>query len=227
METSIYLSFDLEEEGVKMETSMYDRQKSLGLKIPHSVAVVGVGGVGSWVAFNLALTGVPELILIDPDRVELSNLNRTPFKSVDVGTPKVAAMASLIYERRLNNCNLSLSQNRIEDCDLSLWQEPEIVVDCRDVVSPLPRGWQEKVPIVGGYDGFSITLHVNPRPESIWGDGPTTYTVTPSWLVPPQFIAVLITGYICSGIVENKKEISLTVDFREFLKNLLGMEQRR
>ena len=206
--------------------AMYDRQKSLELKIPHSVAVVGVGGVGSWVAFNLALTGVPELILIDPDRVELSNLNRTPFKSVDVGKPKVAAMASLIYERRLG-CNLSLSQNRIEDCDLSLWQEPEIVVDCRDVVSPLPRGWQEKVPIVGGYDGFSITLHANPKPESIWGGGgPTTYTITPSWLVPPQFIAVLITGYICSGI-ENKKEISLTVDFREFLKNLLGMEQRR
>ncbi|MCU0755783.1 MAG: ThiF family adenylyltransferase [Xanthomonadales bacterium] len=40
------------------------------------VAIVGVGGLGPLVAENLARLGVGELILIDPDRLETSNLNR-------------------------------------------------------------------------------------------------------------------------------------------------------
>jgi molybdopterin/thiamine biosynthesis adenylyltransferase len=40
------------------------------------VAVVGLGGLGSFVALELAYLGVGHLTLIDPDRVELTNLNR-------------------------------------------------------------------------------------------------------------------------------------------------------
>ncbi len=41
-----------------------------------SVAIVGIGGLGSPVAFYLAGAGVGRLILIDSERPELSNLNR-------------------------------------------------------------------------------------------------------------------------------------------------------
>ncbi|MCM5678180.1 tRNA threonylcarbamoyladenosine dehydratase [Schlegelella sp. S2-27] len=40
------------------------------------VAVVGVGGVGSWAAEALARSGVAELTLIDLDHVAVSNINR-------------------------------------------------------------------------------------------------------------------------------------------------------
>lgn len=40
------------------------------------VAVVGVGGVGSHVVQQLAFLGVGSIVLIDPDRLETTNLNR-------------------------------------------------------------------------------------------------------------------------------------------------------
>lgn len=41
-----------------------------------SVAVVGVGGVGSWAAEALARSGVARLVLVDLDHVSESNINR-------------------------------------------------------------------------------------------------------------------------------------------------------
>lgn len=54
------------------------------------VAVVGLGGLGSHVAQQLAYLGVREFVLIDPDRVEETNLNRLiGARPKDVGKPKV------------------------------------------------------------------------------------------------------------------------------------------
>ncbi|MGH3976215.1 MAG: HesA/MoeB/ThiF family protein [Pseudonocardiaceae bacterium] len=61
------------------------------------VAVVGVGGLGSFVALELAYLGVGHLILIDPDLVELSNLNRLiGARPDDVGRYKVDVFRELI-----------------------------------------------------------------------------------------------------------------------------------
>lgn len=61
------------------------------------VAVVGVGGVGSWVAEALARCGVAGLVLIDLDHVAESNINRQVQATTStVGQAKVLALAERI-----------------------------------------------------------------------------------------------------------------------------------
>jgi molybdopterin/thiamine biosynthesis adenylyltransferase len=61
------------------------------------VAVVGLGGLGSFAALELAYLGVGHLTLIDPDRIELSNLNRLIGAGPeDVGRYKVDIFRELI-----------------------------------------------------------------------------------------------------------------------------------
>lgn len=63
------------------------------------VAVVGIGGVGGYVAEALARSGVGTLVLIDHDVVALSNLNRqiVALEST-IGRPKVEVMAERIAQ---------------------------------------------------------------------------------------------------------------------------------
>jgi hypothetical protein len=58
------------------------------------VVVIGVGGLGSWIIFNLLSCGIGSLRLVDSDRVEASNLNRSIlFTEDDVGMSKTTAAA--------------------------------------------------------------------------------------------------------------------------------------
>ncbi len=54
------------------EIDLEGQQRLLGSR----VVIFGLGGLGSPLAMYLATSGVGELVLVDPDRVELSNLQR-------------------------------------------------------------------------------------------------------------------------------------------------------
>ncbi len=63
------------------------------------VAVVGVGGVGSWVVEALARSGIGELTLIDMDDVCITNTNRQlPALAHTVGRSKVEVLAERAAE---------------------------------------------------------------------------------------------------------------------------------
>ena len=61
------------------------------------VGVVGIGGVGSWVAEALARSGIGQLTLVDLDHIAESNINRQVHATtVSVGQAKVQAMRERI-----------------------------------------------------------------------------------------------------------------------------------
>jgi tRNA threonylcarbamoyladenosine dehydratase len=63
------------------------------------VAVVGIGGVGSWAAEALARSGVGRITLIDFDHVAESNINRQVHALADtIGMAKVQAMQKRIAQ---------------------------------------------------------------------------------------------------------------------------------
>jgi molybdopterin-synthase adenylyltransferase len=98
-----------------------------------SVAIVGLGGLGSPVALYLAAAGVGRLGLIDDQDVELSNLNRQIlFEECDVGRPKVEAAAGrlLILDSalRLDPRKESVRASNVQ----AIVAEYDLVVDATD-----------------------------------------------------------------------------------------------
>lgn len=63
-----------------------------------TVAVCGLGGLGSHIAMALARAGVGRLLLFDHDRVEVSNLHRQQYKAAQVGQYKTDALAETLRE---------------------------------------------------------------------------------------------------------------------------------
>lgn len=61
-----------------------------------SVAIAGLGGLGSQIAVMLARAGVGKLFLVDFDKVELTNLNRQAYGMDDLGRPKTEALAEIL-----------------------------------------------------------------------------------------------------------------------------------
>jgi molybdopterin/thiamine biosynthesis adenylyltransferase len=122
------------------ELERYDRQLRVwGVeaqeRLRRSTAlVVGVGGLGSPVATYLAATGVGRLVLVDPEVVELSNLNRQVLHwTTDLGRAKVESAAEKL--RKLNpHVEVVAVRRRIESLEdaVQLVREADVVVDCLD-----------------------------------------------------------------------------------------------
>ena len=72
-----------------------ERQKAFS---NATVAVCGLGGLGSNVSISLARAGVGKLILMDFDRVDITNLHRQQYKAAQLGRPKVEALAENLRE---------------------------------------------------------------------------------------------------------------------------------
>ena len=63
-----------------------------------TVAVCGLGGLGSNIAVALARAGIGKLLLIDFDRVDITNLHRQQYKANQIGLYKADALAENLLE---------------------------------------------------------------------------------------------------------------------------------
>lgn len=63
-----------------------------------TVAVCGLGGLGSNIAISLARAGIGSLILIDFDRVDITNLHRQQYKASQIGEYKTDALTENLKE---------------------------------------------------------------------------------------------------------------------------------
>lgn len=63
-----------------------------------AVAVCGLGGLGSSIAVALARAGIGRLILIDHDRVDVTNLHRQQYKASQIGKYKTESLSENLKE---------------------------------------------------------------------------------------------------------------------------------
>ena len=63
-----------------------------------TVAVCGLGGLGSNIAISLARAGIGKLILIDFDKVDITNLHRQQYKANQIGMCKTEALQNNLKE---------------------------------------------------------------------------------------------------------------------------------
>ena len=78
----------------------YQRQAELGINQDQHVAIIGCGGVGSWIALYLGLAGVRAITIYDSDTLDTHNLNRFPLGPAALGKHKSVAMAEHLQELR-------------------------------------------------------------------------------------------------------------------------------
>lgn len=114
---------------------LYGDAGAAALRAGH-VAVIGIGGVGSWVAEALARSAVGRLTLIDLDNVAESNTNRQVHAlDGNYGKPKVSAMAERIAA--INpRCDVTLIEDFVEldNLDAMLGGGFDWIVDAIDSV---------------------------------------------------------------------------------------------
>jgi molybdopterin-synthase adenylyltransferase len=121
------------------ELEVFDRQirvfGATGQRALQSlrVAIVGLGGTGSLIAQELAHLGVRDFILVDPDVIEASNLNRVANSSAKgVGRPKVDVAGAYI-ETIANSASVSRVQGDVIQAQIARQlRDVDLIFGCTD-----------------------------------------------------------------------------------------------
>jgi sulfur carrier protein ThiS adenylyltransferase len=97
-----------------------------------SVAIAGLGGLGSNIAISLARIGIGKLLLIDFDVVEPSNLNRQQYFIKHIGMKKTDALKNIIRDCNpfvdVETKDIFIYENNIEE----IFKNVDIIVEAFD-----------------------------------------------------------------------------------------------
>ena len=123
------------------QTEKYSRQiiiEKIGISgqkkiLKSSICIVGCGGLGSSAAQYLSMAGVGNIMLIDNDLINLSNLNRqTLFFEKDIGKYKVDTLKKNLQE--INpEAKIKISKRKISKKNIDNYLSAyKIILDCTD-----------------------------------------------------------------------------------------------
>lgn len=119
------------------------------------VLVVGLGGLGSPLALYLASSGVGEMVLVDDDHVDESNLQRQiAHTEASIGTNKAESAAARIHEINTST-KLTSIKRRLDRSELSgLLETVDLAFDATDNLASRhllnETCWNLGVPLVSG-----------------------------------------------------------------------------
>lgn len=173
----------------------YERQESLNINREQAVAVIGVGGVGSWVVEFLCLAGVQRLELYDGDTVSDHNLNRLPLPPSTVGQLKTQALADALRGR-----DTEIVAHLKFDPEILL--EPLIcdwIVCCTDSLASRRMIWKyakdngiKYMEVGADGDGWTVTYQ---PPDRSTGE-PDVYRQVPIHIAPCAMAASVAVMYV-------------------------------
>ena len=161
-----------------------------------TVAVCGLGGLGSNVAINLARAGIKKLILVDFDSVEVTNLQRQQYKANQVGLPKAKALVENLKEItpyvELESYNEKITEANIDkfvkDADVvcEAFDNPEAKsMLVNEVLEKYPQKYLVAASGMAGADSAnSITTRKISKRFYLCGDGKSDVTQGLALLAP-------------------------------------------
>jgi len=194
--------------------------------IPKSVAIVGVGGIGSWTAMLFSqIKGVKRIGLFDEDLIEESNLERTWFKLQDLNTKKSIAMKDQIKARR-TDINV-LAYDHLTEENKNLLNLYDLKIVCADKRSVRQMVLECKNSISTGYDIDEEKDWISVSETMLWslsgGDEDDEYTIEPSWGVPAMMGALITVHSVITG----KRPITVSSKIDDFYKTVKDSNSKR
>ncbi len=148
-----------------------------------TVAVCGLGGLGSNIAISLARAGVGKLILIDFDSVDVTNLHRQQYKACQVGRPKPEALLANLKEIAPYTEYEAHFEKVIAENAEALLAKADVICEAFDnaeakamlvntVLENMPEKFLVAASGMAGYDsGNSITTRKVTKRFFVCGDG--------------------------------------------------------
>lgn len=139
--------------GYREQKCLYGKEGLQGLK-KSKVAVFGIGGVGSFVVEGLVRAGIGNIVIVDPDDISVTNINRQIHAlHSTLGKSKVEVMRN-----RILDINPDISVEIYKGNEISNGEENLIdntfsyIVDAVDTVTTkiklIQKAKQENIPII-------------------------------------------------------------------------------
>lgn len=143
----------MQKEDINARSSILIGEDNLKILATKKVAVIGLGGVGSIIPIVLTMSNIKQFILVDFDKVSLSNLNRQiAYNLNDIDKYKVEAIKEKLNLLR-NDLILTVLPNKIdENFNYNILKDSDYIIDCIDdinaKISLIKFAFNNSIPIV-------------------------------------------------------------------------------